>query len=262
MKQFRSENSGAPLQCDIRSSLTGTPPDLMLGFTLNNVKETDGGEWRLELTNEAGTGYADFRLKVEPATPGAEVRRDMASNQSGNLYMEIQDEAVRTVEDQRQPQNWNWSFIPKATIYRLIHFMRRRRQAAINASGGHKRTIARKKKVQNLRMQNLRMQNLQMQNLRMQNLQMQNLRMQNLRMQNLQMQNLRMQNLRMQNLQMHNFQMQNLQMENKHGGALLLGNPRRTSSVGRRTPKVYDFVKAVFTTGRRQTETLYYAKQT
>nr|KAG5704286.1 hypothetical protein BaRGS_012595 [Batillaria attramentaria] len=27
-----------------------------------------------------------------------------------------------------------------------------------------------------------------------------------------------------------------------------------------RTPKVDDFVKAVFTTGRRQTETLYYAK--
>ncbi|KAK7505088.1 hypothetical protein BaRGS_00003658 [Batillaria attramentaria] len=91
---------GSNLTLPFRISVTGSPPDLVLSVYLTNVNEADDGMWRLELTNDAGTGQADFRLY---APPGVEVSQDMASNQSADLYMEVLDEAVRTVEAPPRP---------------------------------------------------------------------------------------------------------------------------------------------------------------
>nr|KAG5697219.1 hypothetical protein BaRGS_028955 [Batillaria attramentaria] len=44
------------------NNLTGTPPDLTLTVLLDNVTEKELGQWRLELTNDAGTGHVDFHL--------------------------------------------------------------------------------------------------------------------------------------------------------------------------------------------------------
>nr|KAG5702047.1 hypothetical protein BaRGS_015782 [Batillaria attramentaria] len=55
--------------CKSSSTLTGTPPDLTLTVRLDNVRKEEEGQWRLELTNDVGTGYVDFPLKVEGAGP-------------------------------------------------------------------------------------------------------------------------------------------------------------------------------------------------
>nr|KAG5686465.1 hypothetical protein BaRGS_010793 [Batillaria attramentaria] len=44
--------------------VTGTPPDLTLTVRLDNVRKEEEGQWRLELTNDAGTGHVDFHLHV------------------------------------------------------------------------------------------------------------------------------------------------------------------------------------------------------
>nr|KAG5702041.1 hypothetical protein BaRGS_015776 [Batillaria attramentaria] len=46
------------------SNLTGTPPDLTLTVRLDNVRKEEEGQWRLELTNDAGQGHVDFFLHV------------------------------------------------------------------------------------------------------------------------------------------------------------------------------------------------------
>nr|KAG5686908.1 hypothetical protein BaRGS_020717 [Batillaria attramentaria] len=45
--------------------VTGTPPDLTLTVRLDNVRKEEEGQWRLELTNDVGTGQVDFHLSVE-----------------------------------------------------------------------------------------------------------------------------------------------------------------------------------------------------
>nr|KAG5686909.1 hypothetical protein BaRGS_020718 [Batillaria attramentaria] len=45
-------------------SLAGTPPDLTLTVRMDTVRKEDGGQWRLELTNDAGTGSNVFRIGI------------------------------------------------------------------------------------------------------------------------------------------------------------------------------------------------------
>nr|KAG5686314.1 hypothetical protein BaRGS_032525 [Batillaria attramentaria] len=95
--------------------ITGTPPDLTLTVRLDNVRKEEDGQWRLELTNDVGTGYVDFNLHVNgvgsaesdvvdrevPADPPMEAPREgadedeegnSASNVETNFYWEIPDE--------------------------------------------------------------------------------------------------------------------------------------------------------------------------
>nr|KAG5685752.1 hypothetical protein BaRGS_004398 [Batillaria attramentaria] len=46
-------------------NLTGTAPDLTLTVRLDNVRKEEEGQWRLELTNDAGTGHADVLLLLK-----------------------------------------------------------------------------------------------------------------------------------------------------------------------------------------------------
>nr|KAG5685756.1 hypothetical protein BaRGS_004402 [Batillaria attramentaria] len=41
--------------------MDGTPPDLTLTVRLDNVRKEEG-QWRLELTNDAGTGRVTFYI--------------------------------------------------------------------------------------------------------------------------------------------------------------------------------------------------------
>nr|KAG5692100.1 hypothetical protein BaRGS_029560 [Batillaria attramentaria] len=54
----------ADRDCSSFSNLTGTPPDLTLTVRLDNVRKEEEGQWRLELTNDAGTGHKNFTLVV------------------------------------------------------------------------------------------------------------------------------------------------------------------------------------------------------
>nr|KAG5686458.1 hypothetical protein BaRGS_010786 [Batillaria attramentaria] len=100
--------------------VTGIPPDLTLTVRLDNVRKEEEGQWRLELTNDAGTGHVDFYLHVAgtsiltgvrsgesdevdrevPADPPMEAPREVdhddegnsASNVETNFYSEIPDE--------------------------------------------------------------------------------------------------------------------------------------------------------------------------
>nr|KAG5694072.1 hypothetical protein BaRGS_025651 [Batillaria attramentaria] len=88
--------------CISFSNLTGTPPDLTLTVRLDNVREEVEGQWRLELTNDVGTGYVDFRLKVEgeepPPVPGLFIMdavdaagRDSRVSGWSSMYMDIDE---------------------------------------------------------------------------------------------------------------------------------------------------------------------------
>nr|KAG5712563.1 hypothetical protein BaRGS_011537 [Batillaria attramentaria] len=71
------------------SSLTGSPPDLVLNVSLDNVQEADDGFWSLILTNDEGTGHEDFRLKVEPAPASKSLKRMIVRKKTvQNLQMQ------------------------------------------------------------------------------------------------------------------------------------------------------------------------------
>ncbi|KAK7446764.1 hypothetical protein BaRGS_00040244 [Batillaria attramentaria] len=112
-------NSGMTFDCMRNFSTAGTPPDFNITVRLYNIRLK--GWWRLELTNEEGSGYYDFSLQdvtgsrnnaleiapgrspgLEGPTirwrkipPHAEKRSSTSSNQSSNPYDEVQDGSVQ-----------------------------------------------------------------------------------------------------------------------------------------------------------------------
>nr|KAG5687885.1 hypothetical protein BaRGS_008555 [Batillaria attramentaria] len=53
--------------------LTGTPPDLTLTVQLDILRKEEEGQWRLNLTNDAGTGHVDFSVQVTEMVAGVSV---------------------------------------------------------------------------------------------------------------------------------------------------------------------------------------------
>ena len=43
-------------------NVSGTAPELIVSLTLKEVTSQDQGQWRLEVTNDVGTGYVEFQL--------------------------------------------------------------------------------------------------------------------------------------------------------------------------------------------------------
>ena len=43
-------------------NVSGTVPQLIVSLTLKEVTSQDQGQWRLEVTNDVGTGYVEFQL--------------------------------------------------------------------------------------------------------------------------------------------------------------------------------------------------------
>lgn len=64
--------------------LSGTPPDLELTVRLDNVRKEEEGQWRLELTNDAGKGFVQFQLRVQEGTRTTRTTTTTTTQARGN----------------------------------------------------------------------------------------------------------------------------------------------------------------------------------